>query len=270
MFIDGCTHCFGCAFQVKSYVTENDIERPEQVGCWVGRLEQYEDNGAEIEEAYNEEENYYVIKNKLCSMYRTKDWAIKQENVDILEIAKLAEEEIVGRLVDVVVIPGPGETDDSIDQFLAILDHQIKGKPAKVHLMVRHYDGIVPSNYIKLLSKWHFKWEFHHITNELMSIGDMINRVGDKCRSLYYAVFAPSFPLRNDFIKRVFDRTYVQLKPFSLCENDFDYSGMIIQSKAHRVVQGHGHEKGAAFKIRELAEEQKLPHMVINYEELYV
>lgn len=271
MFIDGKTHCFGCVFQCMETVTQEDgTDFPEQIGCLAGRLEKYEDNGAEIEEAYNEEQNYYVIKNKLCSMYRTKDWAANQKTISIAKWEELAEEEIMGRLVDVVVVPGVGHTEDNIDEFLAILDGQTAGLPAKVHLMVRHYDGIVPSKYIKMLSKWSFKWEFHHITDETMSTGAMINRVGDKCRSFYYAFFATSFPLQTDFTEKLFDRTYRKLKPFSLCKNDHEYSGVIIQSKAHRVVQGNGHEKSAVFKIQELAEEQKLPHMVINYEELYV
>lgn len=271
MFIDGKTHCFGCVFQHVEMVTQEDgTDFAEQVGCLTGRLEQYKDNGAEIEEACNEEQNYYVINNKVCSMYRTKDWAAKQKTVSVTEWEKLAEEEIVRRLVDVVVLADRWHDHDMLDNFLTTLDNQVWGHPAKVHLVLFDAGGCVPSDYIKLLSKYSFKWKFHHIVDLTMSYGDMINRVGDKCDSLYYAVFDPDFSLPTDFVKRLFDRTYKQLKAFSVAEPIGIYSGLIVQSKAHRVVQGNGHEKSAETKIKELAEEQEAPHMVIKYEDLYV
>lgn len=270
MFVDGCTHCFGCAFQIKEQVVENGVERPEQIGCFAGRLEQFEDNGAEIEEAYNEEENYYVIKNKLCSMYRTPAWEASKNTASITELARLAEEEIMGRLVDVIVPINSGDTNEEINKTLTTLDNQVWGHPAKVHLMLFDMGDCVPSNYIRLLSKYNFKWKFHHIVDTDMSYGDIINRVGDKCNSYYYAVFQTDFPLQTDFVERLFDRTYRKLKAFSLAESEgYKYSGIIVQSKAHRVVQGNGHQKSAAFKIKELAEEQKAPHMIIKYGDLY-
>lgn len=273
MFVNGCTHCFGCVFQHTDMVTQEDgTDFPEQLGCLAGRLEQYEDNGAEIEEAYNEEQNYYVIKNKLCSMYRTKEWAAKQKTISITEWEKLAEKEIVGRMVDVIVLANRWHTKGEIDRFLMSLsDHngwgQIWGHPAKVHLVVADED-CVPSDYIKLLSKYDFKWKFHHIVDLTMTYGDMINRVGDKCDSFYYAVFDPDFSLPTNFVKKLFDRTYRELKPFSVAEPIGIYSGLIVQSKAHRVVMGNGHEKSAETKIKELAEEQGLTHMVIKSEDL--
>lgn len=275
MFVDGKTHCFGCAFQIKEDVVgEDGSERPEQIGCFAGRLEQFEDNGVEIEEAYNEEENYYVIKNKVCSMYRTKGWTAKQKTISIPEWIRLAEEEIVGRMVDVVVLVHSYNSKEEIEGFLHILDNQSWGHVANVHLMLTdtmdsYSVKLVPSEYIKMLSKHNFKWKFHHIVDKNMSYGDMINRVGDKCTSFYYAVFQPDFPLPTDFIEKLFDRTYRKLKAFSIAEPAGFFSGLIIQSKAHRVVQGNGHEKSAEWKIRELAEEQKLSHMIIKYEDLY-
>jgi hypothetical protein len=268
MFIDGKTHCFGCVFQHMGTVTqENGADFPEQIGCLAGRLEQYEDNGVVLEEAYNEEQNYYVIPGRKCSMDRTIGWAANQKITSIPEWIGLAEEEIMGRMVDVIVLANRWHTKDEVDRFLTLLDNQSWGHPAKVHLVVAD-ENCVPSDYIKLLSKYNFKWKFHHIVDLTMSYGDMINRVGDKCDSFYYAVFDPDFSLPTDFIKRIFERTYRQLKAFSVAEPIGIYSGLIVQSKAHRRVQGNGHEKSAETKIKELVKEQELPHMVIKCEDL--
>lgn len=269
MFVDGKTHCFGCVFQCIETVNQEDgTDFPEQTGCLVGRLEQYEDNGVVLEEACNEEQNYYVIPNRKCSMDRTVGWAAKHNTCSIKELTELAEKEIMGRMVDVIVL---ADTDDEVDTILTALDNQVWGHPATVHLIVDDLGGCVPSNYIKTLSKYNFKWKFHHITDSDMTIGDMINRVGDKCTSYYYAVFTPDFSLPTNFIEKLFERTYRKLKSFSLAApaRPFDCNSLIVQSKAHRVVQGNGHEKSAETKIKELAEEQKLTHMVIKTEDLF-
>lgn len=275
MFVDGKTHCFGCVFQCTETVTQDDgTDFPEQIGCLAGRLEQYESNGVELEEAYNEEQNYYVIPNRKCSMDRTVGWAAKQKTISIPEWIRLAEEEIVGRMVDVVVLVHLWNSKEEIEGFLHILDNQSWGHVANVHLMLvdtmdSYSVKLVPSEYIKMLSKHNFKWKFHHIVDKNMSYGDMINRVGDKCTSYYYAVFEPDFLLPTNFVEKLFDRTYRKLKAFSVAEPAYFLSGLIVQSKAHRVVQGHGREKSAETKLKELAEEQEAPHMVIKYEDLY-
>lgn len=270
MFVDGKNHCFGCVFQDVETVTQEDgTDFPEQTGCCVGRLEQYRANGVEIEEAYNEEQNYYVIPGKKCSMYRTKNWAIKTGKNYIADWEKLAEEEIMGRLVDVIVPITTGTDMEDIKALLSQLEKQKGGHPALVHLMLFAPDKCVPSEYIKLLSKYKFKWKFHHLIDETMSYGDIINRVGDKCDSYYYAIFHPGFDLPINFVERLFNRTYKKLQAFSLAEPATAYSGVIVQSKAHKIFQGNGKEKSVDEKIKELAEEQKLPHMVIEYGDLF-
>jgi hypothetical protein len=262
------THCYGCVFNLKETIVESDgAEVPEQIGCKVGRLEQYEDNGVTLIEACNEEENYYIIPDKICSMYRPQEWVAKHSTASTKELEKLAEEEVVGRMVDIIVLVNEYEQTNEVVGFLNEIEAQTM-KPAKVHLMVRA-NGRPPSFYITMLSKYTFQWQFHHIVDPSMSYGDIINRVGDKCNSYYYAVFSPSdFFLPTDFVEKLFDRTYRQLKGFSLAEPVDIYSGLIVQSKAHKLVRGNG-ERSAADKIKEMAAAQKLEHVIINYEDLY-
>ncbi len=139
----------------ETITQEDGTDFPEQIGCYTGRLEQFEDNGVVLEEACNEEQNYYVIPGKVCAMYRTKGWAANQKTNSMKEWEELAEKEAMGRLVDVVVMANSSDTNEEIDKFLTILNNQTWGHPAKVHLMVFDMcNDVVPSNYIKLLSKF--------------------------------------------------------------------------------------------------------------------
>ena len=62
------TPCLGCAFMIN--------EEQKQVGCQVGRIEKYQERGADVIDVYDDNGNeFFVINDRLCVYKRDKEWA---------------------------------------------------------------------------------------------------------------------------------------------------------------------------------------------------
>lgn len=67
------TSCKGCYFQQMMTDTIPG-SLPRQVGCYLGRIETLADQSAKIIEAYDEEEEFFVIEDRFCTAFRPKAW----------------------------------------------------------------------------------------------------------------------------------------------------------------------------------------------------
>lgn len=269
MFKDSATHCYRCVFQRVETVTQDDgTDFPEQYGCSANRLEQYKKNGVELIEACNEVQNYYAIPGKFCSMYRNKNWAANNSSLNISEMVELAEEEIAGRLVDVIVFVGKDDSDEDVDKILSELVRQTI-KPSKVHLLVQRED-FAPGYYLKMLNYYSFGLGsvpvLTHVVDQEMSKEDVVNLVASKSTCYYYAVVTPSFPLPTNFIERLFNRTYRELKGVRLIEGPVQ----VVQSKVHKLLYEKEDTETVVDKIKELVLESGLDDLVIKYEDLFL
>ena len=51
-------------------------EEQKQVGCQVGRIEKYQERGADVIDVYDDNGNeFFVINDRLCGYKRDKEWA---------------------------------------------------------------------------------------------------------------------------------------------------------------------------------------------------
>lgn len=75
------TICRDCAF--AEYVDGKPI------GCSAGRLKVYQDTGAEILEAYDDDDKeFFVINDRICVYHREKEWAKQFSSSEVLNIVE--------------------------------------------------------------------------------------------------------------------------------------------------------------------------------------
>ena len=62
------TPCLGCTFMTN--------EEHKQIGCQVGRIEKYREQGADVIDVYDDNGNeFFVVNDRLCVYKRDKEWA---------------------------------------------------------------------------------------------------------------------------------------------------------------------------------------------------
>lgn len=75
------TSCKGCYFQ-QMMTDMMPGSLPRQVGCYLGRIELLAEQSAKIIEAYDCEEEFYVIEDRYCTAFRPKQWGADQKYDD--------------------------------------------------------------------------------------------------------------------------------------------------------------------------------------------
>ena len=75
------TNCKDCVFAQYS--------NGKPTGCSAGRLDVYEKTGAEILEAYDDDNNeFFVINNRICVYHREKEWAKQFSSSELMNIVE--------------------------------------------------------------------------------------------------------------------------------------------------------------------------------------
>lgn len=257
------TACVDCIFSEKEDKT--------QIGCAAGRIDKYREIGVNVIESYNGDDEFFVIEDKICSMYRDSRWG--EKNYPKAWLTQ-ADKELQGKIADIVIY---AVSEFDLQPTLDSVKNQTMA-PHMVHLVL-HYEVKNIAKYLNNMKKFPFKWRIHTPSLDL-SRGEALNPAGDNCEAYYYAVFNSPREIPINLVERLHHRTHHELKPFSYCYSEvplicdnpdtWNFCDLIeiVQTSAHKLVGGNSGVGNVAFKLTKRALEQKIPHVLVKYEEL--
>lgn len=130
------TPCFNCCFAVKEGKTQTD--------CKLGLIEKYRADGVEIDYCYNQDDEFFVIKNRICKFARPDSWAKEHAGQDLIKLVK----EKASFSVDALIYSGRDSVEDIKSTFDTLIEQEHKPKQV---VIISDNESLLPSSIIKSL-----------------------------------------------------------------------------------------------------------------------
>ena len=264
------TSCRKCVFA--------DYEGNTQVGCNAGRMEVFEKNGVDFICVEDEEETYYLIKDKACPYFRHVDAceeALKNQTVDELKEAVKASLKIPYHVMLFLRREHSSSTDvpemklianrrareewqkellEGLEQRLSELEQQAI-KPKIISVIDRTHSTIDLTP--KIVGLFHNKysfdtWRTQRIASIDRSDGEVIDICYDTTKNLkyfFYTVFEASSPIPDSFSEEIHHAIQEDMKSFVVLEPNSDGNGKTVLKMAHAKYGGNSFEVDIKDKI---------------------
>lgn len=231
------TPCKNCVFATYDNKTQD--------GCALDYISVYKNKNISVLEAYDNDQEFYIINGKKCIGYRENKW-FKQFGLENADLESKIEKYIETNKLDYSI---------SIDLQLLSLDslesllYQVslcKTQPKKV-MLIRYADNELRFPYAKLeaLIKKHnpsYIWRIQTILDPSLKYTDILHNIislNSKCR------FMLSISNNNDDIERIVDYTnrlvHHDLDQFEIISNK-DHTCIIFSTIVYRFENFHGAE----------------------------
>lgn len=231
------TPCKDCVFAL--------YEGKTQTGCAANLIEIFRHQAVTILEAYDEEREFYVIKNRICLMSRPLKWLEREP--DIQKLLKIARDQI--RLkYEVIILIENTHTLQDIEKTIQSIELQTL-KPERIIFVMRKTHSIRPS---QLHDSCFGPWKIQLITEETADKARMldITLIGLKKKTSYFAVIEPPHTIDNpEFIEKLDNALFGQMQPILFVKDEKFY----IVSKSFALNNGRGDIEA---KLDQLMEEE--------------
>lgn len=245
------------------YCVFANYEGNEQVGCFLNRLDVYEARGVQVDECYDNEKEFYVIRDRICNTCRNKNWAKEDETIEQMVERIYKEVEIkadVFLYVDTTV--------DSIVDVIESLDSlQDQHIPVEVIVVNNSRNKIKSSSIIHELQKTNLKWNVESITDQDKSKYRALDIAIRKSKKMLYVLLNAGKKLDRWLIHDINEAINHHLDRFIMLETDDEDNGLVVMNKAHKLFHGNL-EVPIQQKIREIAQEQGLENLIKKRSEL--
>lgn len=246
------TNCRECTFATYSGKTQTD--------CELGRIEAYRDSGAEIVEAYDDDDKeFFVINDRLCVYHRDKEWAKHYSKSELINIVN-AQTKIPYHLI--IVYPKNGvleELQKTVDSL------KIQFNPPTIVSIVNWssgsslyednmaIEGVLSSN------EGSFEWRIQNILNSDVSVRNAIDLTIDgtyyKYNYPFYLVFNSGFVVPEEFSKELHEAILTKgLQMIFGHPVNEDLDAMLVNKMMHRKHTGNAFYVNVEDKIKEFEE----------------
>lgn len=247
--------CKGCHFA--------DTIGKTQIGCDLNKIERFKDAGAEVIEAQDGFEEFYII-DRFCSTYRDATWA---KSVDDAEAQVLKE---ISVPLNFIILHGKKSTIDDLEVTLKGVASQ-SNKPVSVSVVVQDTN----INTFDIRHRTHEYLDrtgvgFYIITmlDDQSSELEMIDEAFQKCVNGYYTVFRSGANIPHGFVKRINKAINIDLETVSMINPKDDLNGLTVQCVVHKFL--HGNNKLALQKkVKMFAEDTDRTSFVKSWDEYY-
>jgi hypothetical protein len=259
------TSCKFCVF--KETVFNQKENKLQQVGCKLGRLGKFEENGGKLEYV-KDNIDHYVIKKRFCMALRQEQWAKKQNN----PIEAVREE--IALQCDLIIMDVHSLR--NLDNTIISITNQ-KLKPKNVSVVLTN-TNIKPLDVFDMLGEhlngYNINYFVEDIADKKYPYNKALDVAADKCESTYYAVFNAGFKIPPSFLSDIDYAINDRLERFSVLKPLSDGNGLVVQSKLHKFFLGNReielekYEDGALIgsnmidKVEFLADKQKNSYLV--------
>lgn len=254
------TICRDCVF------AEFNAELTEQTGCYFNRLEKFKERNL-IENKVDEETNlkYFEIQT-FCNACRNSAWASKYEDL----VEKVKKETQIQ--VDFILAPDTSKLewkDEVINKTTEYVNQVIR--PKKIVIVLHKYTKTVLDLTLelnKIVKDTKITFEIVNVIAEINeNTKQLIDYAVDKSYSQYVTLLDCDKSIENNFIEKLNDLMNVKLRPFSLIEPTEGKHGTVIQTHLYKLIGG-SLNLNIVDKIKEIAKNQKVPHMIINFQDI--
>lgn len=242
------TVCKSCVFSLWDGIT--------QTGCYFDRVEKYRRQGKEIVEAYDDEKEFYIIKDTVCTTSRTERWVEAQEEKDIVQLAAAAWQEITIDYHWILVDDGRSSLTEIKEQIARCKDQTIK--PSMIHV-VRYPNSQCLSHEIRAaLNKSKIRWSIEDVADTECILDFHIDSFVRKFPSQYYFLTHTDIVFPANFAEEVNNIVNVELTNFGILKR----GGIsVVPTNVHKHLQGGAFQIPLQDKL-----EAKCPEAIISRE----
>ena len=250
------TSCADCSFANYSGTT--------QVSCELGRIENYKDMGAEILEAYDDDEReFFVINDRICIYHRGPEWAAQYEKCELTE--RVQKEVQVP--YQCILLASPDSYSD-----LSEIESQILSL-SKQKIVPRFINIVIPVDALaggaqmyntnleaeKIMSNYpDLEWKVQNILREDISQRSSIDlavaSIYFKKKVMFYIVFESGFEIPESFSEELNEALFKkEMKP-AFARAAVGLHGLLVNRMLHRKHTGNAFNISVETKIENLEE----------------
>tara|TARA_R110000824_G_scaffold401004_1_gene610246 strand:- start:77 stop:898 length:822 start_codon:yes stop_codon:yes gene_type:complete len=245
------TICRDCAFAVYDEET--------QTGCSIGKLDKFEEQGAEIIEVYDEtNKEFYVVKGRVCVSWRGSDWQNKHEERS--DWAKIVAKETMIRM-DAHLYMDKDTTLADVDKTIESLKNNT-AKPAQLSL-INNRSKIDRPTLARMCTSSGLKWRVENIQEEdasrLRCIDIAVRKVNANHFN-YYCIFDAGKKVPTNFISDINSSLNDDLNRFLALRSE-DGNGDVGQILMHKRIGGN-RDKPFLDKIEHTTRSQGCPNLL--------
>lgn len=245
------------------YCVFANYEGSEQVGCFLNRLDVYEARGVKVDECYDNEKEFYVIRDRICNTCRDKNWIKEDETIEQM-VERIYKEVEVNADVFLYV-------DDSVDSIVEIIESldslESQHIPVEVVVVNNSRGKIKSSAIVNALQKTKLKWNVEGITDQDKSKHRALDIAIRKSKKMLYVLLNAGKKLDRWLIYDINEAINHHLDRFIMLETDDEDNGLVVMNKAHKLFNGNL-EVPIQQKIREIAKEQGMENLIKKHSEL--
>ena len=225
------TPCKDCCFAIYDDIT--------QVGCARNRIEKYKDNGAEIIEAYDEEKEFFVIKDRLCPFFRSKKWLDAFSEKSDEDMEKILAFETMSSF-HLIILLKEGSIEDLKDTIDSVPLEFKNVPPTQITIIRPRGSKVRPQDIKDLFTGVLVRWR---IENLLVNRKDseVIHSAQKIINTQYYCVCNAGYKFPKDYFKSIHKAVIDNLLQFGLIEVEKDQlDGIVIPRHVHEYWYFHG------------------------------
>ena len=245
------TICRDCAFAV--------YDEDSQTGCSIGKLDKFEEQGAEIIEVYDEtNKEFYVVKGRVCVHWRGSDWKNKYKGRDDWD--QIVAKETMVR-IDANIYLDKNSTLVELDRTVKSLQ---KGKIKPVQITIINNCSTITRQLLASCGmNSGLRWRVESITEDdasrLRCIDIAVRKVNAN-EFNYYCIFDAGKKVPTNFISDINSSLNEDMNRFLALRSE-DGNGDVGQVLMHKRIGGN-RDKPFLDKIEHTTRSQGCPNLL--------
>jgi hypothetical protein len=280
------TSCRDCVF---AEFKDPDPKRSwTQTGCELGRLDKFREQGTDVVEAYNGQDEFFVVNGRACTAFRSikSDW---YHNVPPDNQAAAVRAELTVRVDVLVPVMYDGPNLERLTDTLVSLKRQ-KVKPSSV-VVLNNADGVKTSSLIVFLRKAAegLNWTVTEVKERKpdgsrQNVDRVVDLVAGNLKGHFYTLLSPGDTLPETFTEDLDKAVVDDMARFVALTPNKDGVGQTVALGFHRAPMVNGNKgipaasldedyderngyatillTSALQKAQYIAATRKLPHLV--------
>ena len=230
------TPCKSCVFA--------KYEGKTQVGCDAGgRVEKFKAAGVEVIDVYDDEAEFFLIKNKVCLYYRDKD---RHEDADDPYKQQLFSDIRKSLRIpyQAIVFFRAKDTIEDLEKRLTELQSQ-HVKPHLVTIIDRSHSADKKSGIIMKMLHDNFSFNYWRV-QEVSAVDQIDSDTVDICydttkqrKYFFYTIFESSAPIPQEFSKEIHEAIHEKMQSFTYLSENKDGIGRTVLKVAHEKYAGN-------------------------------
>lgn len=231
--MDIATACKDCVF--ATYIGKT------QTGCALGRLDKYRAAGTQVDECYDEDKEFFVIRGRICAACRNQNnkWCKKHKPEDY---ANAVRKDISLRMLVIVPVLDNKHTIEDIMTTVKSIDAQ---KLPATEVIVALNDDLKAAPVLQAMKEAKCNWTVKRVVEKdkdgnRLALGCVVDMCVEFSKeSTYYSVFSPGAVIHDNFISSLDEALNDRLERFVMLTPQSGYSGLVVQKGIHDSVGGN-------------------------------